>query len=133
MNETKYIQESLPLPEIEYLEQSITIDNTSPKWEFLLILIPSGERNAVSMRYLASILTVDEREIRRMIESARRDGLIIATCEDGYFIPETMSELLRYRNTHMKRINSSIRALSHAFEITGDQMEFWRSKHDKDN
>lgn len=126
MSKAKYIQTVLPFPEIERLEEPITIDNKSVKWKFLLDLIPSGERNAVSMHYLASILTVDEREVRRLIESARRDGLIIATCEEGYFIPETMSELMRYRNTHLKRINSAIRALSHAFEITGDQMEFWR-------
>ena len=99
----------------------------------ILDLIPIGEGRAVSMHYLASILNVETRDVRRMVEEARVDGYIIATCEDGYFIPETMVELLKYRNTHMKRINSAIRALSPAFEITGDQMEFWRAKHDADN
>ena len=106
---------------------NITIYNdVNPKSPSRLILdlVPTGIQNAVSMSYVARILNTDERTVRSMVEKARQDGNIIAVCEDGYFIPDTLEDLLDYRSTQLKRIFSSICAIESAFAFTGESILF---------
>lgn len=85
----------------------------------ILDRIPSGRDNAVSMRYLASILGRDERQIRHMIENARIDGNIIAGTGAGIFIPETEAELREYVNRTYSHITTSVKTLNPAIKLTG--------------
>ena len=101
---------------------TIVINNdTSPDSPHRTILdhIPSGRMNAVSMRYLATILGTDRRRIRLLIENARIDGNIIAGTDDGLFIPETEAELREYINRTYSRIQTSVRTLNPAIRLTG--------------
>lgn len=62
----------------------------------LLKLIPEGEENAVHMKTLADYLNVEGRDIRREVLNLRKKERIIASSQNGYFIPTTKSELLKY-------------------------------------
>ena len=101
---------------------TLTINNDArPNSPHRTILdrIPSGRDNAVSMRYLASILETSERQIRSMIQNARIDGNIIAGTDAGIFVPETEDELREYVNRSYSHITTSIRTLNPAIKLTG--------------
>ena len=80
------------------------------KFERLLSMIPDGEENAIAMSQLASFMGISERDVRKLIESARCAGNIIASTS-GYFIPTTSSELRRYYNRAKSRIRTGAKEL----------------------
>ncbi len=75
------------------------------RWKWLTDSIPAGRADAVSMAYLAKINRMTEREVRKAIEQARRAGILICSCENGYFMPETMQEI----KAHVHRAGSRIK------------------------
>lgn len=77
------------------------------KWQWLVMFIPTGEREAVSMSHLARTLAVSQRELRRSIEQARRAGNLICSSEKGYFIPETLDELKAYAHRTRERARTN--------------------------
>ena len=85
----------------------------------LLIRIPYGRDNAISMRDLARSFGEDQRQIRHRIERARVDGNIIAGTDSGIFIPSTEAELREYVARTQARINTSILTLKPARELLG--------------
>ena len=94
------------------------------KFERFLSMIPYGERDAIPMTKLASFMGVSERDVRRIVESARRDGNIVATCEGGYFIPETLEELKHYYHTALARIKTGskeLKAVRRVLEELGEE------------
>lgn len=63
----------------------------------MLIIIPVGIENAISMRDLANVLGIAPRDVREFVLNANRHGLVIgSTCAEnggGYFIPANIDEL----------------------------------------
>lgn len=59
--------------------------------------IPVGRENAVSRAYLASMLGVSDRKMRKMIEDERRAGAIILNAQDGkgYYMTDDLDEMER--------------------------------------
>lgn len=72
-------------------------------WENLY----KGRRNAIKGKDLAKMLGLELRNMTSIIEQERREGkLICASCEydsKGYYLAETMSELLDYLTTYKGR------------------------------
>lgn len=64
------------------------------------------------MTNLAQIFGVSKRETRKMIEDARRAGILICSCEKGYFMPETLLELRDYARRTKARITTGARCLT---------------------
>lgn len=58
---------------------------------------------------------LSDRKMRRMIETARQEGMVIANDQDGlgYFIPETEEELKRLFNQNQSRALSILRQQKH--------------------
>ncbi len=55
-----------------------------------------GQENALSLRHLEKIMELDGREIRRMIQSERKNGIpILADNATGYFLPGNEDERRR--------------------------------------
>ena len=73
--------------------------------------IPNGKENAVSMRYLANILDVAERDIRQAILNARLQGEIICGTQFGYYTPADDSELTEYYYYARTRALTTLRSL----------------------
>lgn len=59
--------------------------------------IPVGRENAVSRSYLAAMLGVSDRKMRKMIEDERRAGEIILNAQDGkgYYMTDDLDEMER--------------------------------------
>ena len=91
----------------------------------LLIRIPEGRENAISMRDLARGLGETDRQIRHRIERARIAGNIIAGTNEGIFIPVTVEELREYVKRNNNRVKTSCVALAPAKkllkEVTADE------------
>ncbi len=55
-----------------------------------------GADRAIHLSELCTITGLNSRNVRKAIEKMRRAGVVIASGENGYFIPETATELERY-------------------------------------
>jgi len=74
-------------------------------WKWLTDRIPAGKADAVSMPHLARVMNMNPRELRLAVEQARRAGILICSCEKGYFMPETLQEI----REHAHRMDARIR------------------------
>lgn len=82
--------------------------------KLLIDLLPHGKAHAVSMAHLANILGCSERDVRKFMYRARCDGAIICGDSNGYYLPETREELIRWYRLAKKRALSSLKALKTA-------------------
>lgn len=56
--------------------------------------IPYGRENATHLRELATLLRIDTRSVKNMIQKARRRGIaIMSDCEAGYWISDDPEEI----------------------------------------
>lgn len=85
----------------------------------LLSHLNFGEENAISMKELATLLDASCRDVRRMIESARTDGIIIASSDKGYYYPARDRELADYCSRTALRIQSAVLAFAPAYRERG--------------
>jgi len=60
--------------------------------EKILSLIPFGRDNAVHVRDIVSLTGLPERNIRRMIEHARREGAFILSGDCGFWMADPSTE-----------------------------------------
>ena len=75
-------------------------------WEWLTDSIPTGRRDAISMRHLARVHNLSCRKMRLAIEQARRAGILVCSCEDGYFMPETLDEIKEHARRMGERVKT---------------------------
>lgn len=85
----------------------------------ILDCIPYGENYAISQNSIANELRIDERTVRQLVERARRNGHIIASTKNGYYIPTCEDELKRYISKTLSQIYSSVYALDPALRFIG--------------
>lgn len=73
--------------------------------------IPAGEAGAISEKTLATVLNVTRRDVRMLVENARREGVpICSTCNPmhgGYYLPLTKREARVYIRMQEHRIASA--------------------------
>lgn len=78
------------------------------KWAWLTDHIPYGRADAVSAEDLSTLENMDKRELRRAVENARRDGILICGDNHGYYKPESDAEIHAY----IHRVRGRIRTAS---------------------
>lgn len=96
------------------------INNPPPRLKRFMSLIPYGEEKAKSMRELSRECGVSPRELRKIVENARRDGMIIASSESGYFVPSSAEELNAFYMRTMYRVNTTLDTLRPVEEIINE-------------
>lgn len=76
--------------------------------------IPDGQQNAISQRQLAAVLQCSLRDVRLMVEQARRQGVpICSSCDainGGYYMPQNKAEAKVYIFMQNHRIESALAA-----------------------
>lgn len=82
--------------------------------EIIKSSICKGEAAAISSRTLQAIAGINERELRKIIETLRRQGCVIASSSKGYYIPQTLDELDRFITKETKRAKSVLFTLKAA-------------------
>ena len=65
-----------------------------------------GEDNAIKADKLAKLADLKPRELRSTLEWLRGQGIVICGSQNGYFYPETKSELGRYIHQETARERS---------------------------
>ena len=66
--------------------------------------LSTGPENAVTLRYLANLLDMDERAVRAQIARERKVGrIIISDNEHGYFRPSNTEEIKRFYHSMSHR------------------------------
>ena len=78
-------------------------NNETERYAPLLALIPKGKENGISRYELGKRLGLSVRAVSDLILSARRDHLIIASGNYGYYIPGNLAEAYEYYNVSRKR------------------------------
>lgn len=63
------------------------IDQSNIKRRGVQAFLLEGEANALPMRELARLVCVSERQARKIIERERRNGSMILSSDNGYFLP----------------------------------------------
>lgn len=82
-------------------------DDLSTVWsEKILSLIGAGEENAIHLSDLMRITGIGNREIRKYIETLRRNGAVIISNKNGYFQPLRSYEVDRYVRQETGRAKS---------------------------
>ena len=63
------------------------INQSNIKRRGIQAFLLEGEANALPMRELARLVGVSERQVRKIIERERRNGSMILSSDNGYFLP----------------------------------------------
>lgn len=73
------------------------INQSNIKRRGIQAFLLEGEANALPMRELARLVGVSERQARKIIERERRNGSIILSSDNGYFLPSPDCERYEIR------------------------------------
>lgn len=71
----------------------------------LLAVIGTGEKAAVTSKQIKQSFGLTERELRKIVERCRRNGVYILSSDNGYFFPSSKEELQRF----IRRENSRVK------------------------
>ena len=77
----------------------------------IIDFIPQGKENAVTRSYLATVLGLPDRTVRRLIEDARNEGAFICNDGEGYFIATEIGEIERQYRVDRARALSTLKRL----------------------
>ena len=58
--------------------------------------IPKGRDHAIKRKELSWITGMPDRKVRKEIEDARRNGIVILNDGDGYYITDDLDDMYRY-------------------------------------
>ncbi len=80
----------------------------------ILSLIGDGHENAVHKANLLRNVEMSDRELRKMIEFLRRQGVVIISDDNGYYFPADEAELQAYIKREERRAKSVFYTLKSA-------------------
>ena len=93
-----------------HLDPGERCDCTKERSEKMDIIdyIPHGKDNAITRAELCSITNLQDRPVRELIETARRNGTIILNDQDGkgYYISDNLSDIKRQYHQNNSRAMS---------------------------
>lgn len=77
--------------------------------------IPTGRENAIRRADLARLVNLPDRQVRQLIEAARKDGALIINDQSGagYYLSEDVGELKRQLRANHSRAMSILRQNTH--------------------
>lgn len=77
--------------------------------EKLLAVIPKGKENAIHLNALSDALGVKESTAKKYVQEARRNGLMICSGQEGYWITDNSDEIRVFETTLHKQAISRLR------------------------
>lgn len=86
--------------------------NEARSHSILTSLIPTGKANAMPMRFLAKLMETETYSVREEVLKARTDGILICSCQNGYYFPEDLGELQDYYQRRRGYIRTAQAAFS---------------------
>lgn len=98
------------------------ITGNAEKQGFITTLLPSGSERAVSLRRLADVTGLSTREVRRVIQHERVNGVPICEAGAGYFLAENNEERRRWISSMRGRARQILK-VARAVEKGAAQIE----------
>lgn len=85
--------------------------------------IPRGKENAIPRSMLCKLTGHDDRDIRKMIEFARTEGVPILSSPEisGYWVSEDIDEIEQFIRQQDRRRNKSAKILSALRKLVADK------------
>lgn len=101
-----------------------SIMNTAKSQGFIESYLHRGVENAISTAQLKLITGLDDRQIRKAVERERRAGVLILSCNSGYFLPQTgqagQLEIAAFYRTAKAKAVSLLTSISVARKALGE-------------
>lgn len=85
--------------------------NMKRDYKEVLSVIPEWPQT-VTMKTAAGLLGWDGREFRQAVLDARKDGCLIGSNTNGYYLPSEPGDLLRFYKSKRKRALSALASLT---------------------
>ena len=95
------------------MRQDTTILQSEP-YSTIYNSLSSGSNNGVNMPTLCARTGLNEREIRKAVETMRLDGTVILSGSTGYYLPDSTAELRAFIRQEEARAKANRRKLSGA-------------------
>lgn len=85
----------------------------------LMSVLHHGQDNATSRSALASTMNMSDRNIRKLIETARDEGCLILNCQDGrgYYLPDSIADIEKQYRQDTNRAMSILKRRKHMRKI----------------
>lgn len=74
------------------------MSNKAEQFKYLEGYIGVGKSNAKSQKALAEDMGITPQTVKHDIAEARKAGILIASCTNGYFYAETVEEMREFAN-----------------------------------
>lgn len=78
----------------------------------VLAVLGTGEQNATTSRQIKRAFGISERDLRKIVERCRRNGIFILSSSAGYYYPANKGELEEFIRRESRRIKSQCVTLS---------------------
>lgn len=88
------------------------IDESTKVFKWLIDMIPTRKKEAISMSDMATLSGYTTAIIRQEVLNARQIGVLICSCDQGYYFPADRHELNDYTRRRGRYVNTAIIALS---------------------
>ena len=92
---------------------------TNNTYSLVLSHFRKGRENGIHLQELEKITRLDNRTLRKVIESIRRSGVCVCSDENGYYLPANADELERY----IKRVNKTARSTFFTLQTARNELE----------
>lgn len=92
------------------------LDLTIEPYCTILNSLDYGEQNAIHLNDLRIKTAQKDRELRKNIEYLRRNGCVIISNNNGYFLPSSPEEVEKYIQQEKKRAKSIFFTLKYALK-----------------
>lgn len=79
--------------------------------DIIVCRLRCGEDNAVRSKVLCAVAGLNERELRRAVETLRRQGVPILSSNRGYYLPANIAEFDRFIERESRRARSTFLTL----------------------
>lgn len=86
-------------------------------YALILANLKEGRANALPSSQLSKKVGLDARAIRRAMEIIRRSGVVVCSCQSGYYFPLDIDELFQYIIQEDRRIHSAYFTLKTAWQL----------------
>lgn len=95
--------------------------NSKPTNTYSLVFshFRKGKGNGIHLQELEKITGLDNRALRKVIESIRRSGVCVCSDENGYYLPANVNELERY----IKRVSKTARSTFFTLQTARNELE----------
>lgn len=88
-------------------------------YKSLLACFRYGKANAIKSKDLERMNNINTRQLRKMVELIRRNGVCVCSDEAGYYRPENKTELERY----IKRVEATAKSTFYTLRTAKSELQ----------